>query len=320
MKVVTEEDLESLKLTPWKELSSDEAISQFTFAGLAAHRTHKVVVPGAPDIAFESSWSWVHGLEHRAGYEQYGATAYFDANATLLKIFWDTAGKDIFPVDPDWEHAKWVYKSSVLVGTTVKDHLIGVHFLCSNGMATSAVTNLNPKHPIRRLVKPHTYSAASINRAAVATLATEYSFVHRATSLTWKGMATAFHSSYDELHFEDITKHLKSLQMDDADPEIYPFGHDMSRFVAIVAKHVASYVDVYYVDDDAVHDDEEVHAFIRGLRTRNDKRLQRHMLTKEMLCTVLTHQISYVSDRISSLYSRRWCSIGSHVCCVSLHP
>ena len=299
LRVATKEDLAALELHPWEELTSDEAISHFTFAGLAAHRLRKVAPTAGTSgdgIAFVNDWSWLHPLEHRAGYERYGAAAYFDSNATLVKIYWDTAGKDIYPGDADWEHAKWVYKSTVLVGTTVKDHLLGVHFMASNFMATSAVTNLHPTHPIRRLIKPHTYGASSINKAAVATLSTEFSFVHHATSLTWKGMATAFQVSYDALFFDDISHYLQSTRMDTVDPEIYPFGQDLAEFVQIVQAHVVAYVDIYYADDAAASADKELQAFWRGLRRQDSKSGMDIMLTtKAMLSTTLTHFIVHVT-------------------------
>lgn len=56
----------------------------------------------------------------------------------------------------EWEHVKWAFKATVLAGATVKDHLVGVHFMASNFLTTSSIDNLRDSHPIRVMLRPHT--------------------------------------------------------------------------------------------------------------------------------------------------------------------
>lgn len=109
-------------LSVWSEMTSDEAISRFVASGIAAHT---LVRKGG---VLQSDFSWLAGLEVRPGYEGYGALAKFDrTNMTLLSI--TVKGEELTPASPDWAHAKWLYKSSALVGITLRDHLVGIHLL-----------------------------------------------------------------------------------------------------------------------------------------------------------------------------------------------
>lgn len=114
-----------------------------------------------------------------------------------MKLFWaagnENKGMNVTKGMPEWEHVKWclslwwnsqilvcrAYKCSVVAGATVKDHLVGIHFMASNFLTTSSIENLGPLHPIRRLLRPHTYGAIEINLGAVKTLAVENGVAHR---------------------------------------------------------------------------------------------------------------------------------------------
>ena len=127
-------DLEPLKLVAWDEMTSDFAITRWAFAGLGAHRL--VRVPDSTNTSasyFVSDWTWLAGLEVRPGFERYGAAAYFNARGELTSITWSHGGDVVVrPGEKDWAHAKWAYKCSVIVGATLRDHLVGTHFLAAN--------------------------------------------------------------------------------------------------------------------------------------------------------------------------------------------
>ena len=67
--------------------------------------------------------------------------------------------------------------------------------MAANFFATSTAENLNASHPIRRMLRPHTYGTMSINLRAVDTLAPEGGVLHRNIALTWKGMKHGFRES-----------------------------------------------------------------------------------------------------------------------------
>ena len=81
----------------------------------------------------------------------------------------------------------------------LQDHLVGIHLLASNLLATSTAQNLNASHPIRRMLRPHTYSAISVNLGAINTLLPDRGVLHRTVALTWQGLQHAYSKSVELL-------------------------------------------------------------------------------------------------------------------------
>lgn len=273
-------DLEPLKLVTWVEMKSDDAIRRWAFAGLTAHATKKLSNPEidpttGKTIAYVNDWSWLNKYNVRPGFERYGATAYFNDKQQLVQIYYPNEKKNVTKENssPDlWEHSKWVYKCSGITGVTLKDHLVGLHFMASNFLAMAEAEHLSELNPIRRLVRPFTYGTVGINLGAVATLAVENGLLHRASALTWKSLVDGFKDSFSLNRFHSsVTSFLKDGNMyEDATSsdasKIYPFGQDALEFEKVVVSFVASYVDLYYEDDESVFADREVVAFWDGLR------------------------------------------------------
>ena len=271
-------DLDPLKLVEWVEMKSDEAIRRWAFAGLTAHATVKL--NGGPkmdastgkSIAYVNDWSWLHKYDVRPGFEKYGATAYFDEHQHLVQIYYPGEQMNVTKTMKEWEHAKWVYKCSGITGVTLKDHLVGLHFMASNFLAMAEAEHLSELNPIRRLVRPFTYGTVAINLGAIATLAVENGLFHRASALTWKSVVEGFKDSFSLNRFHgSVTSFLQKQNMyNDATGEdssaIYPFGQDALTFEKVVVTFVKTYVDLYYKDDQSIFDDREVVAFWDGLR------------------------------------------------------
>ena len=102
---VAERSLAPLVLRSWAEMSSDEAISQWAFAGLAAHaikaHTEGKTVKGVA-VAYEVNYEWMHLFKVRDGFERYGATAYFGADRAILMIHWVEGNVDSTPGEEHW--------------------------------------------------------------------------------------------------------------------------------------------------------------------------------------------------------------------------
>jgi hypothetical protein len=171
---------------------SDEALSRLCFAGLAAHTLHR-----GPDGALHSDFLWLSGLPTRPGFEAYGARATFNDSGVLVGMT-TNAGEALAPGDPGWDHAKWVFKASALVGVTLRDHLVGLHLLAANLLTSAAAERLSPDHPLRRLLKPHTYGTVTINRGASTYLLARRGLLHRAVGLTWDGILDGLEYSIKE--------------------------------------------------------------------------------------------------------------------------
>jgi hypothetical protein len=121
----------------------------------------------------------------------------------------------VTPDMKEWSHAKWVWKCSVLVGVTLKDHLVGVHFEVANSLAVTTLEALPADHPVRRLLLPHIYGTPTINAGAAITLATENGILHHAVALTWPALSEAFVASRAALRAEPFwhDEHLSARGM-----------------------------------------------------------------------------------------------------------
>jgi len=294
-------DLLPLKLMDWDDMTSDFAISRWAFAGIAAHQIRAVNATDSLNgrsIAFVNDWSWMHELEVRPGFERYGAATYFDEDGHLLKIWWSHGQENVTAGEPGWEHAKWAWKCSVIAGTTLRDHLVGLHFMASNFLTTAVFENLGPNHPLRRMLRPHTYGAVTINMGAVKTLAVNRGILHRASAFTWESVEAAFHAAYDMNRWAgDIKKQFRASGMMDtilSKPDLYPFGQDSVDFVNVVQQFVTDYVAVYYADDAAVVSDQELVAFWDALHVVDGSKVPQ-LSGKAVLTEVLANLIAYVT-------------------------
>jgi hypothetical protein len=284
-------------LIPWFDMMGDSAMTKLAFNGLAAQnmkrvsqveRRHWAELPGSPtndvisNAEYMVDYGWMSGLEVRAGYEPYGANAIFDSEGTVLGVVWNNApekvslaeGAWISPTSPHWPRAKFVWRSSMVVGVTLADHLVGVHLLLSNAAVTATREKLPVAHPIRRLMTPFTYYTVTINRGSIATLLSRNSMLHRAVALTWNGLKAGFLFASEHVQFGTATEQIEARGMLDAPEWLYPWGADMRRYDAIVHKFVRAYVTTYLTDVH-VHADADLRAWDEGLHEFSNTLLPR---------------------------------------------
>lgn len=191
--------------------------------------------------------------------------AYFNASQHLVRIRWSSVGMDVRPGQPAWEHAKWVWRCSALVGTTAVEHLMGNHLIYSNVGATATREHLAKDHPIRRFVKPHTHRTPLVNMGAFRFLTVENSLLHRTVALTYAGLRDAFLLSLNTIRLSGNP--LQSLQaaaeqLGDA----FPYAQDGFDLYRVIHDYVTAYVGVYYADDDAVRGDAALGRVWRAVR------------------------------------------------------
>ncbi len=242
-------------VTPWEEMSSDAALSRYAFAGLGSLRLMPLPEPDAEGAAWVSDWSFMAGLEVRPGFERYGAVAWFNAAQEPVRIHWSHANKVVRPGDPDWNHAKWVWRTTVFVGTTVVDHLVGVHWLVSSHITAAVRENLGTAHPVRRLLQPHTFRTITINYNSTFSLYPEWGFVHRACSLTAESLITALGAGVEMWRYTTVPEVMARKRAEHLG-EDFPFVVDGLALWKVVRDHVERYLALYYQGDDAIRDRE----------------------------------------------------------------
>ena len=79
--------------------------------------------------AFEVDTTVLGGLEVRKGFEKYGAKAVFGMDRKIKHIYVCEFDKNVYPGDEEWEHAKWVWRISVMVYITVGPHMTQLHWI-----------------------------------------------------------------------------------------------------------------------------------------------------------------------------------------------
>jgi len=300
--LVIEDDLSPLTLTTWDEMSSNDAMSRFAFSGLVAHHTHRVADLDSDGIVYVNDFSWLAPLAVRPGFERYGATLYFDKDTRLRKIYWSHGDRNVTAVargEPGWkawEHAKWAFRCSAIVGVTILDHLITVHYQAANFLTSALFENLDPQHPIRRLLRPHTFGTTTTNMGASHTLSTTRGLVHRATALTeaalFAGLELAWRTSDIDV-VNDFTK----TGMDEVverRPWLYPYGQDAAAYHRLVRDHVLRYVSIYFKTDQDVVADEELVEFFEALKVRQGTKFP-SLTSRSVLVEQLTTLIVLVT-------------------------
>lgn len=234
----------------------------------------------------------------------YGAIAYFNSAMKLTHINCSHCGGAnksliVAPGDELWQHAKWVFRVSMLVTCTIKDHLVGVHLMYSNYMSVALREELPLAHPMRPLIFIHTYGTTTVNRAAVFSLCVEHGLLHRASSLTWPGTEAAFKLSFEIKNrrfadMRDITKEAGTLGLNE---QVYPYGTDLRAYYDVVETYVAGYVDAYYSSDADIRADMFLQRFWQNLRRQSKDRLISTRLDgKEQLVKALTNGIVAITS------------------------
>ena len=211
-------------------------------------------------------------------------------------MWWSHGKVNLTSSDREWNHAKFAFRCSALLGVTVKDHLLRTHYMGSNFMAQSAFENLNAKHPIRRLLRPHTYGANSVNMAASRTLSTSLGLVHRATALTEDALMKAMEVCWriSDIAFVHDFESNGMIETITSRPELYPYGQDAQRYENVVRRHVERYVNIYYKTDRDVMRDSELVEFFHGLKVKTDTTIP-DLTGRDVLINQLTTLIVIVT-------------------------
>jgi len=245
----------------WEEMSSDAAQSRLAFAGLGALRLLPVAEPADdPDGAvWVSDFGWMAQFDVRDGFERYGAMAYFNAAQEIVRIHWSHENRDVRPGDAEWEHAKWAWRCTLMVGTTAADHLVGVHWLVANYVTMASRQHMDVDHPLRRLLKPFTWRTIAINYSATYSLCPERGFVHRASALKYPDLTAAFEASVSMLRYKTAPELIADKRCEHLG-EDFPWAVDALALYEVIHDFVDDYVSRYFAGD-ALTRDPAVKAF-----------------------------------------------------------
>jgi hypothetical protein len=119
-------------------------------------------------------------LAVRPSFGRYGVDLYFNADG-LPVLLETTDGKIVTRGDKDWQYWKFVWRSTLITGITLVDHLHLTHFRAATIFSRSTRTALPPEHPFRRVLAIFTFGSIFVNMQAMHQLAGPKHMLHRAT-------------------------------------------------------------------------------------------------------------------------------------------
>ncbi|KAF0719665.1 Aste57867_879 [Aphanomyces stellatus] len=260
----------------WTDRYSDKALSQVVFSGMGSHVIEKLPKTQADGSYYGVLLNFMDQLDVRSGFAKYGADAYFDKHGNVVKII--RQNKTYFPGSNGWEYAKMTFRGSLMVKITVVDHLLGLHAVVGNYIATAAREQLPPNHPLRRLLKPFTFRAVEVVVVATRALFATNGFLHRGHALSETGMQDVWSYGLKQFHFETFPETVRRQRIDTVS---LPFHTDGLDFWDSTRSFVSDYVDLYYDCDEAVTRDASLAQFWRALDSKFPKQLR--PLTMETL-------------------------------------
>merc|ERR1712087_712273 len=246
----------------------------------------------------------------KPGYEQYGAIAYFDVKCAVIAIYWCHANRMVMPRDKDWEHAKYVWRSTFLAIVTIKDHLFETHMVESNGLNVATIEELPPTHPLRHFLKPFTFRTTTINQRATKSLMNEKGLVHRIWAFDYAQVLEIFAFASKHYTFRTIPERVHP-SMKKVDDSVFGFHADAMAFWRVMRKYVAGFLAIYFADGEAILRDQHVKAFAlrlsQGLKLRpfecNTEDAERFIdVVTQLLCSVsgVHEHVGHISDYAQS--------------------
>ena len=259
------------------DVTADETISRMTFAGFAGWRLRLLTADEQryaekDGATYAVSFAELKAFPVRAGFERFGATAFFNSSRHVVCINVAARDLDVRPVDAaphDWAHAKWVWRSSAIVGATANEHLMMNHLVFSNIAMRAAREKLPRDHPLRRFLKPFNHRTPTVNMNAMEFLTLENSLLHRTLAFTYDGLVGALQAG---LHTARM-RGSPLAHLDDVSAELgaaFPFAEDGNALYKVVKNFTAAYVSEYYTSDAALLADSALKDMWDGVRVFGD--------------------------------------------------
>lgn len=219
------------------DLASDQAIRWWALSGFGALQLKKLQpheraceAVGGIEPHFVSSYDFLGKFPVRPGLKPYGGDLYLDAHGRPLKI--KIGSQDVLPdAGTAWAAAKFSYRSSCLVWTTLREHIFHSHYTVANAMVLATQRHLPFDHPLRLLLKPFVFRTTAINQGGMDTLIPKGSAIHRAVGFTWEGLQAAYRHMDQRRSFVPFPQWLRQSGLDAAslaaqEPDFFPYGRD----------------------------------------------------------------------------------------------
>ena len=268
-------------------------LSNLAFYGLGQYYLTAARTNGRPlGAVYEVDLSALSRYAVRPGFEVYGNIAFFNSDRKCCGIHWTSMNRLVPPHDEDFPHVAAIFRSSLITLCTISEHLVGTHWIISNGLVTAAESFLGPLHPIRRLVKPHTYGAVAVNSSSLPALAEFKGIAGRLFAVAESSWSALFTDTIAAFKYSTLQDHFAASGLDAKLAEELPLYKDGFEIWSIFGDYVQRYIDIHYATEEALSLDGEVQDYWKchsqHIRNRD---YGLGPLTKHNLVKHLTHAI-----------------------------
>lgn len=132
----------------WKNPTSDQCLKNIIRQGLGSHMIKRYNKNYTIDL------SYMEQFDVRPGILKYGSRIVFDKKFNLISITYQNTVYT--PENPEWERAKFIFRSSLITANVIQTHGIVYHMLYASNVASS-LSELSKDDPLRILMTPFQY-------------------------------------------------------------------------------------------------------------------------------------------------------------------
>jgi len=238
------------------DMFKDGLEHELAFRGLGVHRVNVLAKPltkGGETALYSIDLKVFGTLEKRSDFfGSWGADMAFSADGMPLVVTMSD-GKEIWRHESsmeEWQYAKFVWRSSLINGITLVDHLWHTHFHLANTFAITSREMLPAAHPMRRLMAMFTWGTPFVNHGAVHELAGARGMLHRMTPFKDFGVVSVAATDL-MLPFSKLYEPFANSTAYQSMPKILqdaPFYVDGRDFYAMISRFAAEYMSIFRED------------------------------------------------------------------------
>lgn len=135
---------------------------------------------GSVTLPFRIPLNSLSAFQVREGFGKYGVDLYFTEDG-LPALLETPDGDIVVRGDQLWQYWKFVWRSTLVTGVTLTDHLHFTHFRTGNLLARAVRVALKPEQAFRRIFSIFSFGTIFVNVQAVHVLCGPNHLLHRAT-------------------------------------------------------------------------------------------------------------------------------------------
>eukprot|EP01036_Dinobryon_divergens_P028713 gene28713-37705_t len=183
-------------------------------------------------------------------------------NRMPIGYYWPKEKRLIYPADEEFFRMGVLLRSAAHICLTLTDHLFHVHWVISNTIVLATERCLDAQHPIRRLLKPHTYGSAHVNLLGAVTLAPYGGIASRLFGLDKKGWELACFEQMQEFKYESLKEKFIRSNLPSSCMDVLPMYQDGMDLWNTHEEYVEEYLDIFYPSDQNA----ELAAYWKGVK------------------------------------------------------